>query len=358
MNLRKILLANFCLLNGVACGSAESPGIVSTFKSRIVVESRQVLTPVAPAARESRTPEVKAESVRVGRHVATRMFAAEAGGFAADPIQREMIKGTTPSEGKPMAVKAHAAAKVTAPARTTGAFHVEDEISRVAIDATVRGAEDVKGSVSEGYVVYPNAIRSGHWIHSATNDGMQDYVSFDRDTGVTSLSYDVTLTNVASLRLVANSLEFLDAKGAPRLRVPAPYVVGSDHQEHAAKLAVEGCAVDSSPLPPWGRALPAVGAKQCTVIVDWSGVPLTYPAVIDPSWTTTANLANERYRHAAALTNGRVLVAGGPWVLPAEIYDPSTNTWATTGSLADYRYDLEMTALPDGRVLATGGWAQ
>jgi hypothetical protein len=58
------------------------------------------------------------------------------------------------------------------------------------------------------------------------------------------------------------------------------------------------------------------------------------------------------------LGNGQVLVAAGNYSGPlssAELYNPSTGTWSTTGSLGAPRYDYTMTLLPSGRVLAVGG---
>ena len=72
-----------------------------------------------------------------------------------------------------------------------------------------------------------------------------------------------------------------------------------------------------------------------------------------------------RYSHTAALLpTGAVLIAGGTGgadgapLASAEIYSPATNSFATTGKLAEARFKLpESTALVDGRVLIVGGGA-
>jgi hypothetical protein len=71
-----------------------------------------------------------------------------------------------------------------------------------------------------------------------------------------------------------------------------------------------------------------------------------------------------RYAHAAALLpDGRVLAAGGwslttntdPSLASAEIYDPASDAWTVTGSFNDARGSLAMAGLPDGRLLAVAG---
>src|SRR5260370_12836209 len=63
------------------------------------------------------------------------------------------------------------------------------------------------------------------------------------------------------------------------------------------------------------------------------------------------------------MQNGQVLVAGGynensspPFLTSAELYNPSTGTWTTTGSLHTPRLYDTMTLLSNGKVLVTGGY--
>jgi hypothetical protein len=60
--------------------------------------------------------------------------------------------------------------------------------------------------------------------------------------------------------------------------------------------------------------------------------------------------------HGAALTNGKVLVAGGG-VDTAELFDPGSGTFAPTGSMELVREHHTATLLNDGTVLVTGGGA-
>jgi hypothetical protein len=60
--------------------------------------------------------------------------------------------------------------------------------------------------------------------------------------------------------------------------------------------------------------------------------------------------------HGAALTNGKVLVAGGG-VDTAELFDPDSETFTPTGSMELVREHHTATLLNDGTVLVTGGGA-
>ncbi|WP_367616343.1 kelch repeat-containing protein [Corallococcus exercitus] len=89
-----------------------------------------------------------------------------------------------------------------------------------------------------------------------------------------------------------------------------------------------------------------------------TGLP-TCPAM---GWTSTGSMTSSRYAFTATLLpNGKVLAAGGynddtsEFVATAELYDPATGTWSQTGSMATRRAGHTSTLLPDGRVLVAGG---
>ncbi len=97
-----------------------------------------------------------------------------------------------------------------------------------------------------------------------------------------------------------------------------------------------------------------------------SGVVLGSAELFDPasgSWSPAGSLSLARYGHTATLlTTGKVLVTGGCTAASctaitavSELYDPSSNTWSTTGSLNTARSYQTALILRTGMVLAIGG---
>jgi Galactose oxidase, central domain len=87
---------------------------------------------------------------------------------------------------------------------------------------------------------------------------------------------------------------------------------------------------------------------------------LTSAELYDPrtgTWTATGSMVEGRYFHAAlVLTDGRVLVVGQPFIAAsAETYDPATQTWTLTSPLTTVRRLHAAVRLADGRVLLLGG---
>jgi hypothetical protein len=94
----------------------------------------------------------------------------------------------------------------------------------------------------------------------------------------------------------------------------------------------------------------------------------TLAEVFDPAtetWSAVAPMLQGRELHGAALLpSGRVLVVGGGGLIPddgwfclssAEVYDPATDSWSPTDSLAEARKEFATIPLPSGAVLVVGG---
>ncbi|WP_275936144.1 Kelch repeat-containing protein, partial [Sorangium cellulosum] len=268
-------------------------------------------------------------------------------------------------------------ASVTLPSHAAAGVRLRDEASGLAVTFSLEGARDVAAATVDGVTLYRQALVAGgafadvlHRVHPA---GTEDFVYFEREPPRRALRYRVDVTMAAGLRLVENTLEFLDAGGAPRLRVAPPYLVDAEGARHDAALSVEGCAVDTSPRAPWGRPPAAPGASTCTVTVGWDSAAVRYPALVDPLWMSTSNaMTDARARHTAVdmapgAPASRVLIAGGfmtdgAALRSAEIYEPLSRTFARTGSLRAARGAHTATALgaitPSGDdvpVLIAGG---
>ena len=95
-------------------------------------------------------------------------------------------------------------------------------------------------------------------------------------------------------------------------------------------------------------------------------VPLSSAELYDPAtgiFSPTGSMGIDRYNPTATrLLNGKVLVAGGVSanviggiLATAEVYDPATGTFSTTGSMVLTQFNETASLLPDGTVLFAGG---
>ncbi len=105
------------------------------------------------------------------------------------------------------------------------------------------------------------------------------------------------------------------------------------------------------------------GAEVFTTTGNQPPLILTSSPDDSLDYTGVASLGIPRSHHMAVLLGiGEVLVAGGN-VAPqsetgsAELYDPVTRSWSATGDLNTARESAVAVLLPDGNVLATGGYS-
>jgi hypothetical protein len=222
---------------------------------------------------------------------------------------------------------------VTLPNSSSGDVELRDKSSSVALRFRASGAATAERSDVDGVALYAGAGT----VLRVTETGVEDFVSFATKPEREEVVYSVDVSEAAGLRLIDDSLELLDARGTPRLRVTAPYVLEQGGAVKPAQLAVEGCAYETNPRAPWGRVVTAPGNTRCTLRVTWSNV--SYPALLDPAWESAGSSSARDTHTAVKLTSGKVLVlygyfCGGGCLLGkgASLFDPATNTFAGTGS--------------------------
>lgn len=293
--------------------------------------------------------------------------AGQAGGRELAQERLDAARGALKSWLRPGVASEASNAHVVLPDRSPAQIRVRDPRSGTTLQIAVRGARDVSATLVDGIAVFPGGAPSGgDALWRLRPDGVEDFQQISAGSSG-ELVYDLTLDAGAALRLVDDVLEILDASGTPRLRMTRPLVLSADAETARARVHVDGCEVDSDPRPPWGRPVRPPGARQCGVRVSWDHLELARPVWLDPGWTTTDSMGQSRVYHTATLlSSGRVLVTGGstcnpgctdpPILATAELYDPATETWATTAPMQKTRQFHAAVVLQDGRALITGGY--
>jgi hypothetical protein len=130
---------------------------------------------------------------------------------------------------------------------------------------------------------------------------------------------------------------------------------GAGSWTSTAAPAAQPRASHTATLLPSGQVLVAAGFDNGLIL---GSAELYNPAT--DLWSTTGALANVRVGHTATLLpTGKVLVTGGlgtlAFLTSCELYDPASGTWSATGSMAQARRDHTATLLPTGQVLVAGG---
>jgi Kelch motif len=212
------------------------------------------------------------------------------------------------------------------------------------------------------------------------------------DTGVYTASavegvYHVIATSKASLSLTATATVAVTAT-----ELTATGQVSTSRYLHSASLLPSGQVFiaggsndDYDFADPAELYDPATGQFQDAGEVSRAGHSATVLANGDvllagggEVWTTadlrkagsgliqpTGSMNTPRYNHSATLLqDGRVLIAGGATdftinnrTQTAELYDPATGKFASTGDMATPRSGQSAVMLPNGRVLIVGGAA-
>jgi MYXO-CTERM domain-containing protein len=254
--------------------------------------------------------------------------------------------------------------RVELPSNASQPVLLNDPESGVGISFALEGAQPARRHEVDGIAMYLGVTQDGADVaQRAHAGGVEDYVYFAKRPSRSAVRYQVDVSKVPGLRFVENVLEFLDAKGDPRLRMKAPYMVGADGETHQPRVSVEGCAHDTSPAAPWDRAITPPGSDSCLITVAWDDAKTRYPAVLDPGWEATASMTTARMKFTMTnISSNRLLIAGGATTATmatvtatAEIYNPSSDTFAVADSMDVPRAAHAATVAATGNVVVFGG---
>jgi N-acetylneuraminic acid mutarotase len=125
-----------------------------------------------------------------------------------------------------------------------------------------------------------------------------------------------------------------------------------------------GRALHTATLLPNGKVLIAGGQNASVDSHNLASAELFDPA--NGMWTLTGTMTTNRANQTATLLpNGKVLIVGGTRSLgvppastalsTAELFDPNTGTWTSTGAMNYARENHTATLLPNGQVLVAWG---
>ena len=270
---------------------------------------------------------------------------------------------------------------------------MEGEQVRVAVRPV--GGMDATAQIDNDQVIYRDAYPETDSVHVVSAGRSEEFLFLQNECAPREFAYELSeLSAGTRVELVKGEVRFTNKSGHG-VKIEAPWLIEANGNSRTDAVHWELDATKATTGPQRLRLVVAKG--------------LSYPVMIDPSWTATGSMSTERSHHTATLLpNGKVLVAGGSsnslsmlnsaelydpatagrsWTATdqhgrcsceshgdaaerwhgagggggqcgntAELYDPASGTWtATTGNLVTARSGHTATLLPNGKVLVAGG---
>ena len=286
------------------------------------------------------------------------------------------------------------------------------------VSAVVRplGAQASAATVENGQVVYRGAYAETDSLHALEAGRSEEFLYLRSKQAPRRFEYELSeVKGAREVKVEKGGVRFAGEAG-PGLKIEAPWVVdsrgekredvvrwelgeaGADGKRRLSLVVTEEAEL-SYPLvidPTWGSGVqgyvwlyPGRAFYTATLLQDgrlllaggWRGdtgnLKSAYNNLCqingggDPfyyGWPPTGDMNWARAYHTATLLpDGKVLVAGGEGfgagenvpgyaLNSAELYDPATGAWTTTGYLNTYHNDHTATLLPNGKVLVAGGY--
>lgn len=213
------------------------------------------------------------------------------------------------------------------------------------------GALPSVASQQDGVLVYPDAYPDTDVLYKSTPTHADEYLLVRSRSAPTEWSFRLRRgPRIVAVRQTGNSIEAVDAQGRAWLRAGRPVAVDRSGHRVTGEVVVRGD----------------------TLVVRIDLGSLEMPALVDPDWTSTADMSYGRFYAAAnVLPSGRVLATGGcsasvcsgDLTLPAcrtvlreaEALELTSRTWSRAGDDTVGRFFHSAESLESGAVLVAGG---
>ncbi len=261
------------------------------------------------------------------------------------PTPARMVNGGLPEEGSPRPSADRF--EVLYPESYNDSFVARVNAQRIVLRAVAARPAGIE--IGASGAAYRGVYEGVDVLHVATEGRSEELLVLQGPKAPRVFDYEiVSMEGIAGIRLTAGAVRFepLDGSIWGSLEIARPYLIDSTGRR--SEVGVHWQVIRA----PKGRA------TMLRLSVDTRG--LTFPVLVDPSFTTVGAMAGgRRYHSSTLLSNGKVLVAGGEAgsssLYSAELYDPTTGTWTATGRMVFGRSRHTATLLQSGKVLVAGG---